>query len=133
MSIRDVQEDDVIRLREIFKKTALPENCMPDLSDPLIIVKKLVEEESGCVAMVAVVRLTAEPYLLLDHSKANPRDLWAHLRTLTEAVVDEAKNAGITQLTCWVPPHIEKSFGKRLEQLGFFPSPWKSYSRNLFE
>lgn len=129
--IRNLRQEDVVCIRGLWESAALPANCLPDTEDPIFIIKKCVEEPSGKVAMAACIKLTSEAYLLVDHECGDAPWRWETLRELTEAVIQEAKEVGIQDLTCWIPPHLEKRFGRRLTELGFVKSPWQSYSRLL--
>ena len=85
--------------------------------------------------MAAFVRLTSEPFPLVDHDMGDPEQRWNQLKELCEDICKDAKSKGLLQLTCFIPPELEQSFGKRLtdekDGLGFVKSPWQSYTRNL--
>jgi hypothetical protein len=38
---------------------------------------------------------------------------------------------GIEQLSAWLPPDIDESFGKRMESMGFVKSPYVCWTLNL--
>lgn len=100
---------------------------MPNTSDPLYLIKK-VAEINGEIPLAAFTKVTAEQYLLLDHGWATPHERWELLREMRDVVVNEADARGLSDLTAWIPPILEKSFGPRLTQLGFVKSPWPSYT-----
>lgn len=125
--IRDFESRDFDALSRIFKESGLPQECLPDVGHPLFLVKKVYEEE-GHVALIAATKLTAEQYLLVDHAWKTPDSRWSALRQLRDAVVSDVDSRGLQDLTLWAPPQVEKSFGKRLQSLGFTKSPWPSYS-----
>lgn len=140
MKIRDFQWADIPRLQEIFSLQGLPPQCWPELvlqkgkkliQNPRYAIKKLLEDESGKVAMAALLKVTSEPYLLLDHAAENPGWRWEALQALVEDMAAEAKKRGFEDATCWVPPDKIASFAPRLQALGFVPSPWQSFSRRL--
>lgn len=128
--IRDAKESDRQAIEEMFLTSHLPENCRPDLASPLFIIKKVVDE-NGKAVQVGAVRITAEVFLLVDHDSGTPEKRMSNLKELSEEMAREAWQKGLDDVTAWIPPEIEKSFGKRLKEIGFQRSPWPSYSRIL--
>jgi hypothetical protein len=128
--IREYQDSDWPAIVELHKHAGLPEECLADVCDPLFLIRRVVTRR-GEICMAAFVRLTSEPFLLVNHESGDPEERWIMLRELTEDVCLIAKSRGLLQLTCWIPPQIQDSFGRRLEALGFMRSPWVSYTRNL--
>ena len=128
--IRAYEETDILALQKIRIDNGLPPNCMPDPTDPLMLVKAVVEED-GKPVMATFLRGSSEIYLLVDHTHGTPEERWHWLQELKEYLVQEAWKLGLDQLTCWVPPEIEQSFAKRLLELGFQRSPWQSYTLNV--
>lgn len=68
---------------------------------------------------VALLRLTAEAYLLLDPRAGTPRERWQWLLALHEAARRDAWQRGLEDVHAWLPPPIAKKFGRRLERLGW--------------
>ena len=95
-----------------------------------MVIRRVVTEGRKPV-MAAFVRITSEPYILIDHDAGTPESRWKMLQELTEDVCATARARGLQQLTCFVPPEVEASFAKRLIDLGFVRSPWQSYTLNL--
>ena len=125
--IRAFQPSDAVRAREIFEANHLPENCFPDLNDPLFLVKAVVEQD-GKPVITSFLRGTSEVFVLVDHTHGTPEQRWAWMQELTEHMKQEAYRLGLDEMTCWVPPALDKSFGRRLIELGFQRSPWQSYT-----
>jgi hypothetical protein len=128
--IRPYQEADLPILCEIHLENELPPNCMPDPKDSLVLVKAVVEQ-NGKPVMATFLRGTSEIYLLVDHRYGTPQERWQWLQELKDYLVQEAWKLGLDQMTAWIPPEIEQSFGKRLLELGFQRSPWQSYTLNV--
>jgi len=128
--IRDFEIADLQNLSKIHEANGLPPNCFPDHKDPLFLVKSILEHE-GQAVMACFLKVTSEVYLLVDHAKGTPEQRWEWLRQLTAHMKQEAWSRGLNEMSCWVPPEIEKSFGKRLTELGFVKSPWQSYTLDL--
>ncbi len=55
----------------------------PDVSDPLFLLRAVVEDD-GKPRMAALLRLTAEAYLLADPAEGTPRERWQWLYALHE-------------------------------------------------
>jgi hypothetical protein len=141
VKIRNVAlEKDLPELQRIFASQGLPMECFPDLYttyqdkpvvNPRYVVKKVVEAPNGTVALAGFVKITSEAFLLLDHEVESPDWRWEALQELVEEVSREARIKGVDVITAFVPHHLIKSFGPRLESMKFMQSPWKSYSRLL--
>jgi hypothetical protein len=104
--------------------------AFPDLSDPLFLVRTVVEDE-GRPRMAALLRLTAEAYLLADPREGPPRQRWRWLLALHEAVRQEAASRGLADVQAFLPPRVARAFGRRLGSLGWRRDPWACYTRQL--
>lgn len=144
MNVRNYQWSDFQQIRDIFAKQKLPMECMPEVMLPIVKrgrtklienprfpIKKVVEAPNGKIAMAAFLKITSEPYLLLDHTVENPGWRWEMLQELMEEMSMAARSKGLEDVTCWVPPHLVESFGPRLQAMGFVESPWQSFTRKL--
>jgi hypothetical protein len=90
------------------------------------------DEVSGEILGAALLRLTAEAYLLLDPRAGTPRDRWQWLLALHEAARREAWQRGLEDVHAWLPPPIVKKFGRRLERLGWLrDDAWTPYCKRL--
>jgi hypothetical protein len=130
MLIRPYRSDDLKALERIHENNELPTVCLPDPTNPLFFVGQVVEHE-GKTALAAFLKLTAEPYLLVDKTVETPEWRWDALRALNETISTAAWLRGLEQLSAWIPPEIEPSFKKRLQQMGYKKSPWSCYTNNL--
>ncbi len=90
-------------------------------------------EEGNCQILgAALLRLTAEAYLLLDPRAGTPRERWQWLLALHEAARRDAWQRGLEDVHAWLPPPIAKKFGKRLARLGWRrDDAWTPYSTKL--
>jgi len=105
----------------------------PDLADPLFLVRAVVEDR-GQPRMAALLRLTAEAYLLADPREGTPRERerWRWLLALHEASRAAAAARGLADVQAFLPPEVARPFGRRLQALGWRRDPWTCYTRQLF-
>jgi hypothetical protein len=138
--IREYVKDDIDALRDIHAANGLPEACLPILTvrtedgeekdDPLFITKAVLEDD-GKPAVMAFLKITSESFVLVDHRVGTPEERWEWLKKISEHLREEAWKRGLEQITCFVPPEIDKSFAKRLKDLGYIRSEWQSYTLNV--
>ena len=81
--------------------------------------------------MAALLRLTAETYLLHDPSAGTPRSRWLNFLALHEAALAGAAALGLDDAQAFLPPRIARAFGRRLERLGWRRDPWPCFSRRV--
>jgi hypothetical protein len=103
---------------------------LPNPSNPLFLVRTVVEDEDR-PRMAALLRLTAEAYLLSDPREGTPRQRWQWLLRLHEATRQAAATQGLSDVQAFLPPAVARSFGRRLEKLGWRRDPWHCYTRLL--
>lgn len=115
------------------------------IDDP-IFLSKLVLETDGAptgrggadlvgprprAVMASLLRLTAEVYLLHDPRAGTPRQRWQWLLALHRAAEQDAYDRGLADVHCWLPPQVQRPFGRRLLRLGWEKQLWPSFSRKL--
>jgi hypothetical protein len=144
MEVRPYEKGDLAALERIHASQgfAYP---FPDLQNPLFLTKLVVaDEEEGSkdsakevekgkgIVGGALLRLTAEAYLLLDPQAGSPRERWEWLLALHGAAEREAWQRGLEDVHAWLPPEIAAKFGKRLARLGWIRDDgWTPYCRRL--
>lgn len=131
MSLRPYQLSDGIALRRMFEKQGFEYDC-PDFNDPGLI-SKTIFESSGLPRMAIIARLTAEAYFLVDKDFGTPIEKWRAFLELHEAARKDCFTRGLDDIFCWIPPQIEKSFGRRLLRIGWGKNKWSSFNRLLIE
>ena len=133
MKIRPYTESDLQSLRAIHAAQDFP-YAFPDLANPLFLMK-IVLTDGGPqekIVAAALLRLTAEAYLLLDPSAGTPRERWRHLLALHAAAQQDAWTKGLEDVHAWLPPRIAKRFGRRLQRLGWIrDDAWTPYCKKL--
>lgn len=129
MIIREYTSQDLAALKRIHANRKLPDACMPDPENPLFIVKKVIEENDE-VQAATFVKLTSEPWLLINPDLPD-REAIRLVRIISDVTEVAAAEKGLEEMTCWVPPEAGASFGKLLESIGYIKTPWQSYTRIL--
>jgi hypothetical protein len=149
MRVREYTEHDLEALQAIHSAQGF-EYTLPDLRNPLFVTKLVLAEnapangkqaceefiasngQSGKIIGAALLRLTAEAYLLLDPTAGTPRERWQWLLALHAAAERDAWQRGLEDVHAWLPPAIAKKFGKRVERLGWLrDDTWTPYCRRL--
>lgn len=128
MFIREYTTSDLEAITDIHAKSGLPPACMPPVDNPLFLFGKIIERD-GKISMASFVKLVSEAFLLIDHEVGTVEIRWHDLKVLAEIMEATAKSRGLDETTVWVPPELIKTFGKRLEELGFIATDFKSYTR----
>lgn len=129
MQIRAYTEEDLDAVRAMHAAQGF-RYALPDPSDPLLLVRAVIEDE-GRPRMAALLRLTAEAYLLADPRDGNPRQRWQWLLALHESTRRAAAARGLADAQAFLPPAVARAFGRRLELLGWRRDPWPCYTQRL--
>ncbi len=157
MQVREYLESDLAALRAIHAAQGF-EYPLPDLTNPLFVTR-LILSDSGApsnwtrqdaiegdthtaasakdaplqekIIGAALLRLTAEAYLLLDPKAGSPRQRWQWLLQLHAATERDAWRRGLEDVHAWLPPPIASKFGKRITQLGWNRDDWTPYCKQL--
>ena len=128
--MRDYTPTDLPEVQRLHEAMGL-DYKMPDLGNPLHVITKVALLDDKIVA-VGTMRIEAELMLWIDHEAGTPEMRWEAVQRLNDAGMEEAYwNKGIDNAVMWVPREVEKSFAKRLHQMGFLPDRegWHSWSR----
>jgi hypothetical protein len=147
MRIREYRESDLAALRAIHAAQGFG-YPLPDLNNPLFVTKLILSREGAAensdaresagesaqekIIGAALLRLTAEAYLLLDPNAGTPRDRWNGLLDLHAAAERDAWQRGLEDVHAWLPPPIANKFGKRITHLGWNrDDTWTTYCKRL--
>jgi hypothetical protein len=135
--VREYKPEDLEALRAIHARQGF-DYALPDLNHPLFATRLVVAHKDSHrdaeekIIGAALLRLTAEAYLLLDPQAGTPRERWQALLTLHAAAEHDAWQRGLEDVHAWLPPGLAKRFGKRLERLGWVRDDrWTPYCRRL--
>ncbi len=129
MKVRTYTEADFEALRAMHASQNFGYQ-FPDVGDPLFLVRTVVEDD-GRPRMAALLRLTAEAYLLADPHNGSPRERWRWLVALHESTHRAAAARGLADVQAFLPSGVAHAFGRRLEKLGWRRDPWSCYTRQL--
>jgi hypothetical protein len=151
MRIREYAPGDESALRALHAAQGFGYE-FPDLLDPLFVTKLVLEDDaaqgpssslgtSGSpagsesrIVGAALLRLTAETYLLIDPRAGTPRRRWESILSLHDAAARDAWRKGLSDVHAWLPPRLAKRFGRRLESLGWVRDDrWTPYCKKLTE
>lgn len=144
MTIREYQDSDLSALRAIHAAQGF-DYPLPDLTNPLFVTKLVLTQDAAAdsasehatpdnekIIGAALLRLTAEAYLLLDPRTRTPRERWQNLLTLHAAAERDAWRRGLEDVHAWLPPPIAAKFGKRITKLGWIQdNTWTPYCKRL--
>ena len=133
MLVREYRESDLDALKQIHEAQRFP-YAFPHLRDPLFLTRLVVTTDDEKVLGAALLRLTAEAYLLLDPQQGSPRQRWQSLLALHDAAQRDAQQRGLEDVHAWLPPRIAKTFGRRIERLGWRrDDEWTPYCKRFYE
>lgn len=128
--IRNYEPLDLERVRKLHGACGL-DYAFPDLDAPSMVVKRVMEGD-GEVRAFAMLKLTAEAFLLMDGGWRSPAWRWEALKHLHEDVRQKASCLLLDDVFCAMPPKLEKMFGSRLKALGWERErSWPIYSTRV--
>jgi hypothetical protein len=143
MQVREYKESDLAQLKAIHASQNF-DYAFPELSNPLFISKIVLTDRDENrrqdasatndekILGAALLRLTAEAYLLLDPKVGKPSERWQSLLSLHEATHRDAWQRGLEDVHAWLPPPIAAKFGRRLQRLGWIrDDTWTPYCKKL--
>ncbi len=130
MRVREYTGADLAALQQMHAAQGF-DYPFPDLSDPIFVCKFVVEDKAGRPAMASLVRLTSEVYLLGDPSAGTPLERLKRVLILHRTTEMDALRRGLQDAHAFLPPPVEKSFGRRLRRLGWVRDPWACYCKRL--
>ena len=130
MEIRPYLQADRPRIEQLHAQQGFAFE-FPNLEDPLFHVR-LVCERDGKIVAAAFAQLTAEVFGFFDSEAGTPHERYQNLLGLHEVGCRAAwYPGGLSTIHAWLPPQIEKSFGRRLMRLGWRKSLWPCFFRTL--
>lgn len=129
MTARTLRHDDIPVLRFIHAADGFAYD-FPDLTGPKIEgALAIVDEKDNVMVAIAAERIL-QAYLWCDPSVLPAAKLRA-IRMLHEELAPVLRSKGYNSLECFVPPQVEKSFGRRLKRSFGWVENWKSFARRF--
>lgn len=127
--IREYRPSDEIVLRTLHA-TQGHNYSFPDLNS---FVGVLVATDENDVAVMALAaRKTVEIFMLGDPRWRTPAWRMRLFADLHGAMHAAMLSMGFTDSHCWLPPSVEKAFGRRLQKdFGWVKSTWQSFCKYL--
>ena len=126
MKTRAANSEDREMMRQLYAQSGL-EFEMPDLSSPMIEAAELVVDERGEVIMAAVAQRTLEIYLLSPSGQFHPMVKMEGIRLLHGAIRDTIAHKGYKEGFSFIPPSIEKAYGRHLRKWFGWEKTWPAY------
>lgn len=131
MKIRYARPEDDAAIREMHERMGLDYE-LPDLQK---MASKLVfEDEQGKIRMAVYLRPTLEAYMFIDgaekfQNKAEQaKEQWSRFVCLEKASQQNAIKLGFEDVYAFLPPQLERSFGRKLRRLKWF-RPWAAFNK----
>jgi hypothetical protein len=115
---------------EAIKEIARSQFDLPDLSGNNFLAKRVLESGQRIIAGAAA-RMTTEVFIWVDRAWESPRFRLEAFKFLHEQMRLELKEKGVEDVHAWVPPQIERAFGRRLMQLGWQRPLWTDFVRSI--
>lgn len=125
--VRPYGEDD-LKAVELLHKSQGFDYVAPDWGG--MDVGAVIEVDER-VEMAIFFRKTAETFLL--SAPGGRKEKLGQLLLLHKEMVPTLQHAGFTDIHCWLPPEIDRKFGKLLTNplFGWKQQYWHSYSREV--
>jgi hypothetical protein len=131
MKIREYRPEDLDALKKMHAAQGLDYPFPADLSDPIFLVRLVLEEKPNVPLMAMLLRLTCEAYLLAYPKLDTPFERMRRFLALHRAMEKAAFDRGLQDVSAFLPPQVAKPFGRRLERLGWVKDPWTCYVKRL--
>jgi hypothetical protein len=129
MKMRNLVESDIPVLREMHRKGGLAYD-FPDLrgskTEAVVVV---ADENNEPVAAAVAERLIQVSLLLKEDEHPAAKLHWVKL--LHEGLASELSSKGYHEANCFIPPQLEKSFGRRLMRTFQWVRNWPSFARHF--
>jgi hypothetical protein len=127
LTIRPYTESDLARLQQLHEAQGFSYQ-FPDLDKPEFVSKTVIENGETIEAAL-LLRKTLETYLLMP--KMTRKEGLGRILIFEREILPLLKAMGFTDLHAWLPPEIDKRFGKLLVHLGWQKQLWPAYSREV--
>ena len=130
MRVRPLQQSDIPIIKTMYENAGLLYD-LPEIDGPRMEAVLVVENEhDGSPLMVCGAERIVQVYLWTQDFEPAAKLYAIHL--LHEALPPLLLEKGYVEVDAFIPPEIEKSFGRRLlNNFGWTMNQWKSYNKRL--
>jgi hypothetical protein len=127
--IRPMTPSDIPTLRQMYEFSGLP-YTLPDLRGPLMESVLVVTDDNDVPVAACASERIIQLYLLIDET-LHPAAKLRYIRELHQNMADVLRCKGYSEANCFVPPEMEKSFGRRLMRTFNWVRNWPSFARSF--
>lgn len=129
--IREFKADDIPALKRIHAAQG-HSYPFPDFTAEEFEGVYVAVDENDMPVQAIAARKTVEVYFLGDPTWKTPGWRLETFRKLHLVAHNAMLSLGYTDANCWIPPVVEKAFGRRLMKIfGWKKSVWRSFSKEL--
>lgn len=127
--IRNYRPSDEVVLRLLHEKQG-HNYPFPDVNSFVGVL--VATDENDVPVMAIAARKTVEIFMLGDPNWRTPAWRMRVFADLHSGMHAAMKSLGFIDVHCWIPPSVEKAFGRRLQKdFGWVKSTWQSFCKYL--
>lgn len=127
MTSRPLRESDIPILQDIAVKSGFP---YPNLDHPHIEAVEVATDSEGHIIMACAAKRLVELYLYVDQDRSSAVKMSA-IRQLHQGMAEKLRAKGYDSAEIFIPPAIEKSFGRRLIRSFQWVRNWPSFCKRF--
>jgi len=127
--IRPMTPSDIPTLRQMYEFSGLP-YTLPDLRGPLMESVLVVTDDNDVPVTACAAERIVQLYLLVDET-VHPAAKLRYIKSLHTHMKVVLSSKGYQEANCFVPPEMEKSFGRRLMRSLGWVKNWPSFARSF--
>lgn len=125
MKVRSLRASDLAALKRMYEQSGFDYEW-PDLASREFEAVEVVVDERDEPLMAAAAKRTIELYLFAGEMEHPAAKLHA-LRLLHGALAEKLRAKGYGEANAFLPPEVEKSFGRRLMRTFGWLKSWTGY------
>lgn len=129
MIIRDMAAPDAAKIKAIYDAHGAP-YPWPDLNDQTFMAVRVAEADGEIVGAFAA-RRTAEVFLFLRREWGTPGFRYDALQRMQRDGLGILRGHHVNDCHALIPPTVCRSFGRRLEALGWWRPDWPLWARKV--
>jgi hypothetical protein len=122
-------ESDIPVLRAMFERSGF-DYTLPDFNGPLMEAVLVVADEADRPVAAAAAERIVQLFLFIKEDE-HPAAKLHWIKMLHEGLATELKAKGYHSCDAFLPPQVEKSFGRRLMRNFGWVRNWSSFARHF--